>query len=300
MITTMKGRDSMGTQVVVHNVSLQYKNFPALKNISFTLGEGKIYGLIGRNGAGKTSLLSLLASFREPSSGKILINGEEPFENASVMEQVCFIYEKDYKDESEKVPALLEAVERYRPHYDKDYANYLTRRFKLPMNKSLKSLSRGMQSVFNVVIGLASRCPITILDEAYLGMDAPTREVFYQELLADQGNYPRTFILSTHLVSEMDYLFDEVLILDRGSLILQENYEEFISRASSITGPAEVVDEFIHGMQKLNEQRLGNTKSVMIYGVLSERQQQSALAKGLQIGPVSLQDLFIHLTKEEE
>lgn len=290
----------MNIQVEVQNVSLQYKNFPALKNISFTLAESKIYGLIGRNGAGKTSLLSLLASFREPTSGKILINGEEPYENASVMEQVCFIYEKDYKDESEDVSTLLETAERYRSHYDKDYAHKLIQRFKLPMNKPLKSLSRGMQSVFNVVTGLASRCPITILDEAYLGMDAPTRELFYQELLADQENHPRIFILSTHLVSEMDYLFDEVLILDRGSLILQENYEDFISRGSSLTGPAEVVDEFVHGLQKLNEQRLGNTKSVMIYGTLSEGQQRAAQAKGLQIGPVSLQELFIHLTKEEE
>lgn len=100
----------MNIQVEVQNVSLQYKNFPALKNISFTLAESKIYGLIGRNGAGKTSLLSLLASFREPTSGKILINGGEPFENPSVMEQVCFIYEKDYKDESEDVSTLLETA----------------------------------------------------------------------------------------------------------------------------------------------------------------------------------------------
>lgn len=131
-------------------------------------------------------------------------------------------------------------------------------------------------------------------------MDAPTREIFYQELLADQENHPRIFILSTHLVSEMDYLFDEVLILDWGSLILQENYEDFISRGSSLTGPAEVVDEFVHSLQKLNEQKLGNTKSVMIYGTLSEGQQRAAQAKGLQLGPVSLQELFIHLTKEEE
>lgn len=290
----------MGCVVEAQSVSLKYKNFLALDKVTFRLEEGKIYGLLGRNGAGKTSLLSLLASFREPSSGKILVGEEEPFENATVMEQICFMYEKDYKEETAKVKEYLETAENYRPYYDKDYAQHLVKRFKLPMDKAIKSLSKGMQSALNVTLGLASRCPVTILDEVYLGMDAPTREIFYQELLADQEKHPRTFIISTHLVSEMDYLFDDILILHKGKLLLQEDYESFVSRGVTVTGSAEQVDSFIQGMQKLNEQRLGNTKSVTIYGSLSERQLESAQQRGLQVGNVSLQDLFIYLTKEDE
>lgn len=156
-----------------------------------------------------------------------------------------------------------------------------------------------MQSALNVTMGLASRAPITIFDEAYLGMDAPTREIFYKELLADQAERPRTMILSTHLVSEMDYLFDEVIIIDKGAFVLHEEYETLISRGASITGAAEEVDDFVSGMTQLNEQQLGNTKAVMVYGYLSEKDKQEALQRGLEVGPVSLQDLFIHLTSEE-
>ncbi|AGA67844.1 ABC-type multidrug transport system, ATPase component [Desulfitobacterium dichloroeliminans LMG P-21439] len=290
----------MDALIVSQNLFLKYKKFLALDDISFSLERGKIYGLLGRNGAGKTSLLSLLASFREPTSGKILVGEEEPFENATVMEQICFMYEKDYKEETAKVKEYLEVAERYRPYYDKDYAQYLVKRFKLPMKKAIKSLSKGMQSALNVSIGLASRCPVTILDEVYLGMDAPTREIFYQELLADQERHPRTFIISTHLVSEMDYLFDEILILHKGKLLLQEDYESFVSRGVTVTGSAEQVDSLVQGLEKLNEQRLGNTKSVTIYGSLGERQLEDARQRGLQIGNVSLQDLFIYLTKEDE
>ncbi|MGA8941249.1 MAG: ABC transporter ATP-binding protein, partial [Thermoactinomyces sp.] len=278
--------------IEVNNVSLKYKDTTALNNISFRLKGGQIYGLLGRNGAGKTSLLSLLASFRQPTAGSVRIGGETPFENAKIMQRVCFIYEANYKEEWNKVQAMLSFAERYRPNFDMDYARQLVDRFKLPLNKPVNKLSKGMQSALNIVIGLASRSPVTIFDEAYLGMDAPTRETFYKELLEEQSRQPRTMILSTHLVSEMDYLFDEVLIINKGTLVLHKNYEELVSSGYSITGESNSVDSFVKGMQILNEQQLGNAKSVMVYGDLSEEMQLEGQQNGLEIGPVSLQDLF--------
>lgn len=290
----------MNGKIGFRNVTLRFKKFEALKDISFSLEANKIYGLIGRNGAGKTSLLSLVAAFREPTDGQITIDGEAVFENPEKMQQVVFVYDKKYDEESDKIPAMLEFVERHRPNYDKDYADYLLKRFKLPLDKPVNKLSKGMQSAMNAVMGLASRAPITIFDEAYLGMDAPTREIFYQEILSDQAEHPRTFILSTHLVSEMEYLFDNVIIIDQGKLLLNEGYETVVARGASITGATEQVDEFTVGMKILNDQKLGGTKKVMIYGVLDDDRLASARQEGLDIGPVSLQELFIHLTEEAQ
>lgn len=168
----------MNLDVQLDRVSVTYGGVEAVRDISLRLPAGKIYGLLGRNGAGKTSLLSILASFREPSSGSVTIGGEQPFENAKIMREVSFIYDVDYKEETDKVKAVIESVARYRPHFDTAYALELARKFNLPLDKQLKQLSKGMQSAFNVCIGLASRSPVTILDEAYLGMDAPSREIF--------------------------------------------------------------------------------------------------------------------------
>lgn len=289
----------MNLNVEGKNLSLHFGKHAALQNLSFQLSGEKIYGLIGRNGAGKTSLLSILASFREQTEGSITINGEAPFENAKMMQQVAFIYPKDYKEESDKVKEWLEGVQKYRPSYDADYAEHLIKRFKLPLDRPIKQFSKGMQSALSVTVGLASRAPITIFDEAYLGMDAPTREIFYQELLEDQANHPRMMILSTHLVSEMEYLFDEVLILNKGELVLQEEFESLMTKGVSITGAADEVDAFVHTKKQLKVQQLGQTKSVMVYGELSEGERQTALKRGLELGPISLQDLFIHLTEEE-
>ena len=290
----------MTYNIEANELSLKYKNFEAIKNISFKLEDKKIYGLLGRNGAGKTSLLSVIASYRQKSGGSIKIAGEDPFENSGIMQSVSFHYEKNYQEEYEKVKNMLAIVAKYRPNYDAEYANYLVNLFNLPINKSVNKLSKGMQSALEVTIGLASRSPITIFDESYLGMDAPTRVKFYDELLKEQEIHPRIFILSTHLVSEMDYLFDEVLILHKGKLLLQENYETLISRGVSVTGNNIKVDEFAHGKNILNSEQLGNTKSVMIYEERTNDLENQADKLGLEIGPISLQDLFIHLTEGEE
>lgn len=107
-------------------------------------------------------------------------------------------------------------------------------------------------------------------------------------------------ILSTHLVSEMEHLFDEVLFLNKGELILHEEYETLVTKGTSITGAAETVDAFVQAKKQLNTKQLGNTKSVMIYGEISEAERKAAQANGLELGPISLQDLFIHLTEGEE
>lgn len=289
----------MSLDVVFQNVSKTYQDFQALDHVSFALTPGKTYGLIGRNGAGKTTLLSLLASFQLPTSGQIKVDGEDPFENSRIMPEINFVYEADYSDEYETLKDYLHYAGRYRPNFDQEYAQKLVDLFELPLDKSIKEFSKGMQSALNIVLGFASRCPITIFDEVYLGMDAPNRELFYQEIIEEQSRRPRTLILSTHLVSEMDYLFDHVLILDRGRLIIDESFDQIIQRGISITGDAANVDTFAAELNILNSQQLGGTKSVMVYGEIDAAKRMEAKKLQLDIGPLALQDLFIHLTKKE-
>lgn len=290
----------MTYNIEVNNLSLSYKKFKALSDISFKLEDEKIYGLLGRNGAGKTSLLSLLASYRQQTSGFIKIAGKDPFENAEINQNISFHFQTNYDEETEKAKNILSMVEKYRPNYDSEYAKYLIELFKLPLNKAVNKLSKGMQSALEVTIGLASRSPITIFDESYLSMDAPTRVKFYDELLKDQEKHPRIFILSTHLVSEMDYLFDEVLILNKGKLLVHEDYENLVSRGMSVTGDAAKVDKFVAGYRILNSKVLGKTKSVMIYKERNEEIESTAADLEIEIGPISLQDLFIQLTETED
>lgn len=206
------------------NVTLRYeKKVVALDNISFTLKENTICGVLGRNGAGKTSLLRLLAAYAQPTEGEVQVLGENPYENPRIVPQVVLISDKNEENNGFSVRDMLKFYATFRPNWDEAYAQTLVRCFELPLKKAMSSLSHGQRAAVHVVVGLASRCPVTIYDEAYLGMDAAFRKMFVREILDDYMRSPRTVLFSTHYINEMSKLFDEVLILDKGKIVLHEN-----------------------------------------------------------------------------
>ncbi|MFC7533099.1 ATP-binding cassette domain-containing protein [Actinoplanes sp. GCM10030250] len=287
----------MTLSITTTGLQIRYGDTVAVDNLDLDLPGGKIYGLLGRNGAGKTSLLSVLAGFRKPSAGTVRVGGEPVFENSGRTTQICLIGEgSGVGDGTDKLADVLDMVRKLRPSWDHEYAAELMKRFALPARKSLSALSRGQRSAFGVVIGLASRAPVTMFDEAHLGMDAPTRQLFADELLRDYVDRPRTFVISTHLIEEQSPIFEQVLIVHQGKLLVHEEVDELRSRGVSVTGPAGLVDDFVFGLTVLGEERLGPTKRAMVYGALGEDSVRAAKTAGLELGPVALQDLFIHLT----
>jgi ABC-2 type transport system ATP-binding protein len=289
----------MSFDIQIENLRVTYGDTAAIDGLSCRLEGGKIYGLLGRNGAGKTTLLAVLSAFRPASSGTVLIDGEDPFENARLMRDICFVREGTDGTEQMRVRDLLVLAAMFRPYWDQAYADRLIERFDLPLKKRVGGLSLGMRSALRVIVGLASRCPLTIFDEAYLGMDAPSRYAFYEEVLNDYIENPRTVILSTHLIEEFGSLFEEVLILDRGRLLVHDETDRLRERGTTITGPVAAVDGFVAGMTVLSQQKLGGTKSATVNEALSPEHRQRAKAAGLELGPVALQDLFVHLTEHQ-
>lgn len=207
--------------VLAQDVHLRYGRKMALRGVSFELAPDRIYGVLGRNGSGKTSLLSVISAFRSPSSGTVNVFGEPVFENPGAASRVAFIGSgPGIIPEDFKVRAALREARQLRASWDEPYARQLLELFYIPENKSIATLSRGKKSALGMVIGLAARAPLTIFDETHLGADAPSRQAFYDALLTDFMERPRTFVLSTHLIDEVRTILEEVLILDEGKLLL--------------------------------------------------------------------------------
>lgn len=281
------------------NISLNYGNTLALNNVSLKLPHHGICGILGRNGAGKTSLLSLVCGFRRPTTGTITIFGENPYENNNILPKIAFIYD----DQSEiknatKVKNLFKITSMLRPNWDFAYAQKLIKLFEIPVNKTMGELSHGMRSAVNVVIGLAGQAPITIYDEAYLGMDAAIRKLFVSELLSDYMKNPKLILFSTHFVNEMEGLFSEVIIVNKGQVIIHDDCDNLLSKGTSITGFSEVVDIFINGREILSQRTLGRQKEVVLFEELSENDRNAAEKEGLELSHPSLQDLFIYMTEK--
>ena len=282
--------------ISLRELTVRYGDTVAVDSVTLDLEPGKIYGLLGRNGSGKTSLLSVLASYRRASSGTVTVDGADPFENAALMRDTVFIRDSLDVTEQDRVATVLDFAGRLRPTWDAGYAEHLADVLGLDRRKRVSALSRGQRSSLGVVLGLAARTPLTILDEVYLGMDAAARTVFYRELLADYVEHPRTIILSTHLIEEVAGLFEQVIVLDRGRLLLHEDIDTFKARGVAVTGPAAAVDAFAAGRTVLSEQRLGGVRQVTLHGALDNDEVVRAEAAGLTLAPVGVQDLFVHLT----
>jgi ABC-2 type transport system ATP-binding protein len=168
----------------------------------------------------------------------------------------------------------------------------------LPVRRRVRKLSRGMLSALGVIIGLASRSRVTLFDEPYLGLDAVARQLFYDRLLRDYADHPRTVILSTHLIDEVSALIEHVLLLDRGRLIVDADAETLRGQMVTVTGPVATVDTIAGGHHELHRDLLGRTARVTLRGDFDAAERARAAALGAEVEPVSLQQLVVRLTTD--
>lgn len=286
----------MSNIVEIKGISKTYGKVKAVDDVSFTIESDKIYGLLGRNGAGKTTIMHMITAQLFATSGELKVFGEAPYENTRVLNQICFIKESlKYPEHFHVVDALAVASSLF-PNWDKDFAYALIEEFQLPLKRRIKKLSRGMLSAVGIIVGLASRAPLTIFDEPYLGLDAVARSLFYNKLLEDYGTHPRTIVLSTHLIDEVSQILEHVLVIDKGKLIINEEADTLRGRASTIVGSASKVDHFTAGKNVINREPFGGLASVTLLGNLTEQERRQAVDAGLEITPVSLQQMIVHLT----
>lgn len=285
-------------KIEIRNVHQVFGDTQALNDFSLDLEGDKIIGLLGRNGSGKSTLLNIIAAFRQPTSGEVLIDGEPVFENESAMQRIALIRESgDTVEDSEKVTEALRFAAYLRPNWDEDRAMELLDKFEVSTKSKISDLSRGRRSGLGIALGLAANAELTMLDETYLGLDAPSRYVFYDELLKDFMDRPRMFIISSHLIEEVARVMEDIVIIDKGKLLTHDTHESLSMRGAAVTGHENDVNAFIQGRQVIGERSLGRTKSAMIYGDINDAFRSEARAANLDIEPLGIQDLFVHLTQ---
>ncbi len=289
----------MNAIVRARGLTKRYGSFTAIDDIDLTLGEGRIYGLLGRNGAGKTTIMQLLTGQLFANEGELTVFGRPPAEHSDVLRRICFIAEAQRYPESFTVRHVLKSAPWFFENWDDDFAARLIDDFQLPVKRQVKKLSRGQLSAVGVIVGLASRAPLTFFDEPYLGLDAVARHIFYDRLLQDYATHPRTVVLSTHLIDEVANLLEHVILIDRGRILLDRDADDVRGSATTVAGAAQAVDRFVADHPVLGREQIGGLASVTIDGRLDQSDRVRAAEQGLEIGTVSLQQLIVHLTGAE-
>jgi len=288
----------MSPVIEVRNLTKRYKGTLALDDVSFDIEKDTIYGLLGRNGAGKTTAMSIVTAQNFPTSGQVRVFGEDPYENARVLGRMCFVRESQkYPDDATPRHAFT-AARLFFPGWDQGLAEELVDDLQLPVGRTIKKLSRGQLSAVGVIIGIASRAEITFFDEPYLGLDAVARQTFYDRLVSDYAEHPRTVVLSSHLIDEVSNLIERVLVLDAGRITMDESTDDARAQATHVVGDAATVEKVLEGREVIHRERLGRVASVTFLGRLDDGERAALSAAGLDLEPVSLQQLIVRLTQQ--
>ena len=282
------------------NLSKSYGQKVVLNELNLELESGKIYGLIGRNGAGKTTMLSIMSNQNPSSSGLVTLDGDNIWENRKALDRICFSRELNITAESGlaayTVKRYLGAAALYLPHWDKEMAAHLMQTFQLDPKAKLGKLSKGMLSMVTIIVAMAGKAEFTFLDEPVAGLDVVAREQFYKLLLDEYTETGRTFVISTHIIEEAADVMEEVIILNKGKIILKENTQDLIDRACYVTGLAEQVDQAVSGLECHHPESLGRSKGVT---VLLKPGDQIKRDYDVTLQPLSLQKIFVALCGEE-
>lgn len=280
-----------GQGIRIRNLNKSFGKKHVLRDITVDFAPDRVHGLLGANGVGKTTLMSVILNHTFRSSGEVLIDGEDPRENARLLERTCFVHE-DQKFHDDDTPAsLLRILPTFYPAWDTDLAERLAPRFKLPMSTRTTKLSRGQRSALAIVISLAARAPYTFMDEPYLGLDPGHRALFYEEFARAMAEHPRTVILSTHLIDEVSDLLENVVMIEDGRVTVDADIDDARDSAFVLRGLEPVVRDVVGARRVLREYRLGNILSVTVDGTATAEDRRRADAANVSLEPVTLQEL---------
>lgn len=203
-----------------------FKNFDekqVLKDINLTVERGKIIGLLGKNGMGKTTLLKLINDLLTPTSGKVLINGVAPGVESKKI--ISYLPEKTYLDMNMTINEAIKYFDEFYENFNVEKAKKLLEDLDLNINDRLSKISKGMQEKLQLILVMSRDAELYILDEPLGGVDPATRDYILDTILSNfkEGS---SVIISTHLISDIERILDDVIFIDKGKIILASSADE--------------------------------------------------------------------------
>lgn len=272
-------------------------NVRALDGLDVTFERDRIHGLLGRNGSGKTTLMQLLTGQVFATSGTMRVLGQHPVENPDVLSKIAFVQESQTYPDAFTSRYVLRVARTLHEGWSDELEARLIEDFELPLDRKIKKLSRGQLSAIGVIVGLASRAPITFFDEPYLGLDAVARKIFYDRLLEDFTAHPRTILLSSHHIDEVANLLETVTVIDKGRLVLRAEVDDLTGAVLAISGTHSAVDELALAAEVLERTDIGGLSTVTVRGPLTATAQDAAARLGLETRTCTLQEAFVAITE---
>ena len=209
--------------VKCNNLCKEFDNKKILKDVNLTISKGKIIGLLGKNGMGKTTFLKLINDLLTPTSGEVLINGEKP--NINSKKVISYLPERTYLVKSMKVSQIITFFDEFYDNFNKEKAIKLLKDLDLDINSKVRKMSKGMQEKLQLILVMSREAELYILDEPLGGVDPATRDYILDTILSN-FNEGASVIISTHIISDIERILDDVIFIDKGEIVLTSSADE--------------------------------------------------------------------------
>lgn len=207
----------------VRNVSKKYGKIHALKDVSFKINEGKVIGILGINGVGKSTILKCIAGVIRPDKGKILIDGEEI--NSNLYNKIAFVPDVDTYFPHLTIKETFSFMKEFYKNWDNEKAYSMLKIFNLTDDRMISNLSKGNRARVKIILGFAQNAKYILLDEPFSGIDIFKREEFIQAIIK-YITPNQSIIITTHEIYEIEEILDEVIIIHEGEIAFNFNVKE--------------------------------------------------------------------------
>ena len=277
----------MNAVVEARGLSKSYGSFRAVDNVSFEVPLGRIVGVIGANGAGKTTMLNAILGLTR-YQGELRVLGQDPaLDRAKLMEKVCFISDVATLPRWMRVSEILDFVEGVHPAFSREVALKYLGRTKIPLTKKVKALSKGMVTQLHLAIVMAIDAQLLVLDEPTLGLDIIFRKEFYESLLEDYFDHQRTIIVTTHQVEEIENILTDVIFIRDGRIVLDASLDDIAETYVQVAVTADKYED-AKALGPIYDKSVMGLHRMVFEGVPHD--QLKALG---ETGRVGLADLFV-------
>jgi len=212
------------------NLCKEFDNKKILKNINLKIPRGKIIGLLGKNGTGKTTLIKLINDLLTPTSGEILIDGQHP--GIYSKEKIAYLPERTYLDKEMTIKQAIKYFEEFYKNFNPEKAIKLLKDLDLDIEKKISKMSKGMQEKLQLILVMSREAELYVLDEPLGGVDPATRDYILDTILSNFSE-GASVIISTHLIADIERILDEVIFINEGEIVLTSPADELRNKENS-------------------------------------------------------------------
>lgn len=287
--------------IEMKGISKKFDQIQAVSHVSGEIREGSVFGLVGTNGAGKSTCLRMMAGILKADEGEVLVDGQNIYENEEIKREIFFISDDQYYFPNSTPKEMMEYYSMFYPCFDEKRFEELVKKFGLEMGRRINTFSKGMKKQVSVLLGVCANTKYLLCDETFDGLDPVMRQAVKSIFALEIMNRNFTPVIASHNLRELEDICDHVGLLHKGGILLSKDLEEMKSNIQKLQCVV-AEEEKVGLLQELDILQMEQRGSLLTLTVRGEREKIETILRGknpvfYEILPLTLEEIFISETE---